>query len=394
MRRHLTKCVDGIRSFAPALFGFLSRRAASGAGRPDRPRRRGATRTIALALQGGGSHGAFTWGVLDRLLEEERLQVEAISGASAGAMNGAVLASGYLDDGRDGARQALARLWRRVSEVGRLASLGNNPLAHLVGGQLGPWSPGIGFQFLTRVASPYQLNPLDLNPLRNLVTELVDFDRLRKNRKISLYVSATNVHSGCPRLFQNHELSSEVLLASACLPSLHRAVEIDGAYYWDGGFTANPAIIPLIRDGRSNDVVIVHIDTQGYPGLPVTAGEISDRLQRILMNAPLLREIEMIGDMKALAGTGSEFARRLDRLALHHLLPPDPMMELDATSKVNTDWAFLTGLRDLGRETAGSWLEDNFDRIGTGSAATLEACLFSPPSAAEPALPRLSLAGR
>jgi len=369
------------RSLAGSLLALLNRATAS-SGHPRGSQAGAAPKPIALALQGGGSHGAFTWGVLDRLLEEDCLKIEAISGASAGAMNAVVLASGYLEGGRDAARTALARLWQSVAEIGRLAPLGSNPLAHLLGGELGDWLSGNGLQFLTRLASPYQLNPLDLNPLRSLLEELVDFDRLRRNRRIRLFVSATNVHTGSPRLFANRELSCDVLLASSCLPSLHRAVEIDGAHYWDGGFTANPAIFPLIRHAGCADIVTVHIDTQGHPGLPVTGREISNRLERIMTNAPLLREIQTIADLRALADPGSKFGRRLRGLALHHILPPEDMAQFETSSKLNVDGPFLARLRDIGRDTAENWLVENFDRIGTGSAATLESSLFSPSHAA------------
>ena len=364
--------IDQLRGIGQALFG------SAGLVRTG-PR----AKTVALALQGGGSHGAFTWGVLDRLLEEERLAVESLSGASAGAINAAVLASGYLTGGRAGAKDALAALWGSVGEIGRLSPLGSNPLAHLLGGEFGAWLTGGGMRALSRLASPYQLNPLDLNPLRNLIEELVDFERLRRNRRIRLFVSATNVHTGSPRVFTTRELSSDVLLASACLPTLHRAIEIEGAHYWDGGFSANPAIFPLIQQGRSDDIVIVHIDTQGHVGVPVTAREITGRLERIMTNAPLIREIQMITELRALTDPGSELGHRFDSLALHHILPPEAMTQFEASSKLNTDLSFLARLRDIGRATATSWLSENFDKIGTGSAENLEASLFAPQRGAE-----------
>jgi NTE family protein len=358
--------------------------------RPAGPFRPGPeAKTVALALQGGGSHGAFTWGVLDRLLEDERLAVESLSGASAGAVNAAVLASGHLAGGRAGAKDALARLWRSVGEVGRLSPLGSNPLAHLLGGEFGAWLTGGSMHVLTQLASPYQLNPLDLNPLRGLIEELVDFERLRRSRKIRLFVSATNVHTGSPRVFTNRELSSDVLLASSCLPTLHRAVEIEGAHYWDGGFTANPAIFPLVRHNRSEDIVIVHIDTQGHAGVPVTGRDISGRLERIMTNAPLLREIQMITDLRAMADPGSRIGRRIDCLAVHHILPPKAMAQFEASSKLNTDWSFLVRLRDIGRHTAESWLAGNFERIGSGTAANLESSLFAPQYGSELAQGRI-----
>lgn len=347
-----------------------------------RSRARRGEKRVSLALQGGGSHGAFTWGVLDRLLEQEGLTIDAISGASAGAMNAAVLASGYLSGGRGAARQALAELWQKVSAAGRLPSLGQGFLA---------WTTGrVGREWMTRVASPYNFNPLDLNPLRDLLEELVDFDRLQRSRKLKLIISATNVHTGSPRLFSNREISSDVLLASACLPQLYKAIDIDGSYYWDGGFTANPPVLPLIQSGGPNDVLLVHIDAQGHPNLPMTAREISSRLERILMNAPLLREIQMIDELASLADPASELGRRLGRLALHHILPPDHMSQFEETSKLNTDWSFLTGLRDIGRQTAEAWLVDNLDRIGTGRAHTFETSLLALPKAADANEPSFS----
>jgi len=368
----------GVGRFLWWLLGLLVLRplwSQPAAGARHRPRARRGEKRISLALQGGGSHGAFTWGVLDRLLEEEDLTIEAISGASAGAMNAAVFASGYLNGGRDPAREALAELWQKVSDAGRLSSLGQGFLA---------WTTGrLGREWMSRHASPYNFNPLDLNPLRHLLEELVDFDQLQRSRKLKLIISATNVHTGSPRLFRNREITSDVLLASACLPQLYKAVDIDGSFYWDGGFTANPPVLPLIRNGSPNDVLLVHIDAQGHPDLPTTAREISNRLERILMNAPLLREIQMIDELASLAESGSELGQRLRLLALHHVLPPEHMSQFEATSKLNTDWSFLTGLRDIGRETAEAWLIDNLDKIGTGRAHTFETSLLTLPRAAE-----------
>ena len=310
-------------------------------------------RRVALALQGGGSHGAFTWGVLERLLEEDWLEIGAISGASAGAMNGAVLISGYLNGGREGAQANLERLWRQVYEMGRLAQVASNPLAHLLGGANSPLG---GFNIFSQLTSPYQLNPLDLNPLRNLVHELVDVERIKRDRRMGLFVSATNVHDGTPRIFSRQELSSEVLLASACLPTLHRAVEIEGVHYWDGGFTANPPLLPLIQQGRWRDLVVVHIDTQIGRDVPVTNKTIARRLQNILTNAPLVHEIRLLDELRASAAIRGPLGRRLRSFALHHILPPDELTQRETSSKLKTDWYFLSTLRDQGRQAASQWL--------------------------------------
>ncbi|MDJ0611947.1 MAG: patatin-like phospholipase family protein [Kiloniellales bacterium] len=327
------------------------------------------SRPIALALQGGGSHGAFTWGVLDRLLEEESLQIEAVSGASAGAMNAAALACGYLEGGPEGAKERLAALWQSVGKIGSMAPVGTHPLSHLLGGLLGE---GSNLRILSQVTSPYQFNPLDLNPLRSLVTELIDFDRLRRTRKLKLFISATNVHTGSPRLFTNAEITSDVLLASACLPNLHRAIEIDGHYYWDGGFTANPPVLPLVHKTASPDILIVHIDTQAQHDLPVSPSEIEKRLQAVLNNAPLIREIHLIGELRSAVPSGSDLGQRLRRLGLHHILPPDSMTRGEVGSKLKTDSRFLNTLKDLGRASAEHWLDDHLGQLGRGRAPDFE----------------------
>ncbi len=327
------------------------------------------SKPIALALQGGGSHGAFTWGVLDRLVEEESLQIEALSGASAGAMNAAAFACGYLEGGRDGAKERLAALWQSVAKIGSMAPVGTHPLSHLLGGLLGE---GGNLRLLSQVTSPYQLNPLDINPLRSLVNELIDFGRLRRTRKLKLFISATNVHTGSPRLFSNGEITSDVLLASACLPNLHRAIEIDGDYYWDGGFTANPPVLPLVHKAASPDILIVHIDTQAQHDLPVSASEIEKRLQAVLNNAPLIREIHLITELRSAVPSDSDLGRRLKGLGLHHILPPDSMTRSDVGSKLKTDSRFLNTLKDLGRASAEHWLADHLGQLGRGRAPEFE----------------------
>ncbi|MDJ0610206.1 MAG: patatin-like phospholipase family protein [Kiloniellales bacterium] len=327
------------------------------------------SKPIALALQGGGSHGAFTWGVLDRLVEEESLHIEALSGASAGAMNAAAFACGYLEGGRDGAKERLAALWQSVAKIGSMAPVGTHPLSHLLGGLLGE---GGNLRLLSQVTSPYQLNPLDINPLRSLVNELIDFGRLRRTRKLKLFISATNVHTGSPRLFSNGEITSDVLLASACLPNLHRAIEIDGDYYWDGGFTANPPVLPLVHKAASPDILIVHIDTQAQHDLPVSASEIEKRLQAVLNNAPLIREIHLITELRSAVPSDSDLGRRLKGLGLHHILPPDSMTRSEVGSKLKTDSKFLNTLKDLGRASAEHWLADHLGQLGRGRAPEFE----------------------
>ena len=229
-------------------------------------------KAVNLALQGGGSHGAYTWGVLDRLLEDDRIEIEALSGTSAGAMNAVVLADGLMADGRAGARAALERFWRAVSEAGRLSPIRRNPIDVWMGNWSLDRSPGyLMLDLMSRVLSPYDLNPLDGNPLLDLVESAVDFERVRSCDRVQLFVSATNVESGRVRVFRREELSAKAVMASACLPFLFKAVQIDGVPYWDGGYMGNPALFPFFRRCRSDDVVVVKINPVVRPGVPRTA---------------------------------------------------------------------------------------------------------------------------
>ena len=216
-------------------------------------------RKIALALQGGGSHGAFTWGVLDRLLEEPGIELAGLSGTSAGAMNAVVTACGLLDGGHEGARAALRGFWRRVGEAAALNPLRLNPFAAFFG------------DMMSRMLSPYQFNPFNLNPLKNILASAVDFERLRASAGPRVFVSATSVSSGRLRVFRREELDAERVMASACLPMLFQAVQIDGEAYWDGGYSGNPTITPLVRECRSNDTILVQINPVERPGTPRTA---------------------------------------------------------------------------------------------------------------------------
>jgi NTE family protein len=310
---------------------------------------------VSLALQGGGSHGAFTGGVLDRLLEDERIEIEAISGASAGAVNAVVLAHGLTSGGRDGARQALAELWSSVSSHA-------NPASN-------------GFLSLTQYFSPYQLNPLNVNPLRDIVANLVDFERIKSDCKIKLFIAATQVRTAKLRLFKNEELSLEALLASACLPLLHQAVEIDGEPYWDGAFSANPAVFPLFYDCETPDVIVVLLHPLRRPDAPTTSAGISSRMAELSFSAPFLREMRAIALAKNYVEnshfpfTGLE--RRLARMNFHLIEAEELMTQLTVESKLDSRSSFLTMLRDHGRARAGIWLEKNFGVVGERSSIDL-----------------------
>src|SRR6185437_7658175 len=253
---------------------------------------------IDLALQGGGSHGAFTWGVLDRLLEEPWLEIAGISGTSAGAMNAAVLADGWAAGGAKGAREALEQYWRSVSRAAAFSPMQRSPLDRLMGRWSLDNSPAYIFtDLMSRLLSPYDLNPLGFNPLREILNESIDFERLGR-APTKLFVTATRVRTGRGRIFRNAEINADVLLASACLPTMFRAVEIDGEPYWDGGYAGNPTITPLIRESDSIDTILVQINPRERVETPRSASEILNRLNEISFNSPLMKELRMMAVLR------------------------------------------------------------------------------------------------
>ncbi len=320
---------------------------------------------IKLALQGGGSHGAFTWGVLDRLLEEEHVEIEAISGTSAGAMNAAVLASGYAADGRAGARRALDEFWGLIGHEGRLSPIQRSPLDKLVGSWRVDNTPGFWFMdMIGRVFSPTQLNPGKLNPLKDVLEKAIDFDAIRYASRIDLYICATSVRTGRVKVFDNRELCIEALLASACLPTMFEAVEVKGGRYYDGGFTGNPALYPLVYAPGSRDLVIVQINPVFRDDLPVSAREIQDRVNEITFNSSLIAEVRAINFVNRLIAAGKLDPTEYRRTFLH-LIDSTPMLsELHASSKLNAETDFLTFLKGLGRATAEQWIKDHWDKLG------------------------------
>jgi len=331
---------------------------------------------IDLALQGGGSHGAFTWGVLDRLLEEPWIRIAAISGTSAGAMNAAVLADGWTDGGAEGARGALDRYWQRVSRAATFSPLQRSPFDRIAGRWTLDQSPTyIAMDLMTRVLSPYDLNPLglNLNPLRDILAQSVDFDRLTR-APIKLFVTATNVRTGRGRIFRNSEITPDVLLASACLPTLFRAIEIDGDPYWDGGFAGNPTITPLVRESDAHDVVLVQINPRERPGTPRTAAEILNRLNEISFNSPLLKELRMIALLRQVADPGTGEGARWAQMRTH-AIRTDLLAQLGASSKLNAECEFVSMLREEGRRAAREFLNVNGDDLGKRSTADLDVLL-------------------
>jgi NTE family protein len=338
--------------------------------RPQRkPTAEATTRTLNLALQGGGAHGAFTWGVLDRLLEEPNLDFEGIVATSAGAMNAAVMTYGLIEGGREGAQRALTNFWRRVSHAAAFSPLQPTPLDRLTGNRSLEHSPPyILLDLVTRLMSPYQFNPLDINPLRGVLQQSMDFEALRSSRcKLKLNICATNVRTGKVKVFDNDEITCDAVMASACLPFLFRAVEIGEDAYWDGGYMGNPAIFPLIYGCDSPDVLIVHINPMARPELPRTATEIMNRINEISFNSSLMREMRAIDFVTKLIDGGSKCSLELKRMLIHSISADDIMLGLGVASKLNADWEFLTDLRDAGRQRADAWLSAHFDHIGKQS---------------------------
>jgi NTE family protein len=312
-------------------------------------------RLLSLALQGGGSFGAFTWGVLDRLLREDDVAIDMVSGTSAGAVNAVLLADGLAEGGAEAARRRLERFWQRIGTAAASAGM-TTPAAG---------AAAIALDLASRVISPYHFNPLGLNPLRAILTEEIDFARLRRAAAVRLLIGATRIRDGKLRLFRNDEITLDAVLASACLPHLQHAVEVDGEWYWDGGLSANPPLRQLVLESAADDVLLVQITPQAQDGVPQLAQDISRRVSEITLNGPLQREIEGLADIAAALGRGrifrSRLGRKLRRLRLHRIAAEDAMDGLHQASMLALDRAFLTKLRQSGETAAEACLPGLLD---------------------------------
>lgn len=317
---------------------------------------------LALALQGGGAHGAFTWGVLDRLLDEPGISVDAISGASAGALNAVALAAGHLQDGRAGAQEMLSKLWHRIADLASMSPLQPMPMERFAPGWRSDWSPGhLMLDFLSRFVSPYQFNPFGIDPLRQVLQDLIDFASLRRPEAIPLFIAATQLDTGDLRVFSNDAITAETVLASGCLPSFNQAIKLDENYYWDGGYSGNPALLPLLMNTSAMEILLVRIDPKQVTGVPMTVNGIRRRLNRIMFNAPLNTELRFIdwlrhelnGPMQPLTPVG----QRLKELRIQSLSADDFMAQLDDSSKLTPDLDFISRLHQVGHETADRWLQ-------------------------------------
>jgi NTE family protein len=329
---------------------------------------------IDLALQGGGSHGAFTWGVLDRLLEENRLRIAGISGTSAGAMNAAVLADGWTEAGADGARAALDKFWQRVSRAAAMSPLQRSAVDRLMGRWTLDTSPAdLVMDLMTRVFSPYDLNLMGFNPLRDILAQSIDFGRLATS-PIKLFVTATKVRTGRGRIFRNGEITPDVLLASACLPTMYQAIEIDGEAYWDGGYVGNPTITPLVRESDAHDTILVQINPSERPETPRTAMEILNRLNEISFNSSLAKELRMIALLRQVVDPGSGEGARWAQMRTHRI-KSDLLATFGVSSKLNAEWDFISLLREEGRRAAGEFLDAHANDLGERSTAHLDVLL-------------------
>lgn len=343
---------------------------------------------VNLALQGGGAHGAFTWGVLDRLLEDGRLGFDGISGTSAGAMNAVALADGWHDGGAEGAREKLETFWRAISHEGSFSI--TNGQQEVIDGFMSLWTwPGVvGPEAMAKLfpmapwlnpagtaqlTSPYATNPLNINPLRTVVEQLVDFDRVHKCQDFKLFIAATRVHSGKIRVFGREDVTASAVLASACLPYAFQAVEIDGEPYWDGGYTGNPALYPFFTETTCEDIVLVQINPIERAETPKTSREIMERLSEITFNASLLREFRAIDFVNRLIDEGKLEGGDYRRNRVHRIDASEELTALGAGSKFNTSWAFFTQLRDVGRVAADHFLDAHYDDVGVKSTLDLRA---------------------
>ncbi|MDX2301618.1 MAG: patatin-like phospholipase family protein [Microscillaceae bacterium] len=328
---------------------------------------------LAVALQGGGAHGAFTWGVLDRFLEEKSIILDGFVGTSAGAMNATILAYGLQIQGPEKARELLEIFWKKNSEAAAFTAL-QPGWYDMFFSKKGNMDYSLGFimtELYSLYYSPYQINPTGYNPLKNILEELVDFDRLRSCTVTKLFVCATNVRRGRVKVFKLDEISVDAVLASANLPQLFHAVTIDGEDYWDGGFMGNPPIFPLIDGTQCSDIMLVQINPINIPETPKTADEIKDRVNELSFNSSLMLEMRKIEFIERLLKEGFNPNNKFRHLNIHNINPEKDIWDLNVSSKLNATWDFLMYLKNLGRQYATEWLDKNYDKIGVESTCNI-----------------------
>jgi NTE family protein len=331
-------------------------------------------KVIAVALQGGGSHGAYTWGVLDALLEEERISIEGLSGTSAGGLNATATAQGIVSGGNKGARETLSKLWHLVGEQGKKSALKPFPWDKAVKNFSVSGTPGYkALQFFTGLLSPYQFNPKNTHPLQPVIDELFDFEKLRQTDKVGLFLCATHIATGKLKIFKDKELSREAVLASACVPTLFQAMEVDGEFYWDGGFIGNPAIYPLIYNLNTPDIMVIQIRRIHDPKVPITVHDIHNRLGEITQNSCLTREMRSIAFITKLIEDGIIPADKIKKLNMHLIRDDAFFGSIDRASGFCADPDFLDYLFKAGRRAGKTWLQENLENIGKKSTARIDA---------------------
>ena len=339
-------------------------------------------KVINLAIQGGGAHGAYAWGVIDRLLEDGRIRIEGVCGTSAGSMNAVMFAYGNMKGGRGGAREALYRFWKKISAAGALYSpLRQTPWEYIHSHANQTWNRdgSISYQLfdlMTRAFSPYQFNPFNFNPLRQVLEEAIDFETLKRCQTTKLFISTTNVRTGKVRVFRTEEITADVIMASACLPQLFQSVQIEEDHYWDGGYMGNPALFPLFYHTDTRDLLVIHINPIERDEVPTTSADILNRLNEITFNSSLLKEMRAIAFVNKLIEEDwikEEHKHKLKHLLMHSIRADGVLCDLSVASKFNTDWHFLLYLRNLGRDMAGKWLDAHFESVGKVSSVDLRA---------------------
>ncbi len=328
---------------------------------------------VSIALQGGGSHGAFSWGVMDRILEDGRFEIEGLTGTSAGGMNAVAIAQGLMKGGNQGARDELKAFWQKISDSGKNSPLNHRgPIDKALGKYTMYHSPGfVVFDYLSRMFSPYELNPLQIDPLKDVINSSFDFEALRKFKGVKVYLCATHVKTGKLRIFSLDEMKVEALQATACLPTIHNAVKVDGEYYWDGGFIGNPVFFPLIYDCESADIILIQLNPTVRDKLPTTAREIGDRLNEITNNASVVREMRAISFISDLIDDGKLDAKETKRVFMHMIEDEEAFGELGWSSKLNTEWDFFMHLFEKGRTCADKWIKENYEHVGKKTTAPL-----------------------
>jgi NTE family protein len=330
--------------------------------------------SISLALHGGGTHAAFAWGVVDRILEDESLRIEAISGSSMGAMNGALVTYGISTGNRDKARELLTRFWKGLSESTALLPFKPSIVDKILGNTDLQFSPGVvALDYISRIFAPHQFNLFDINPLRDILCSLIDFSLLQKMDDIHLFVNAANVRTGKNKVFSHERITVDALLASACLPYVFKTVEIDGEAYWDGGYTGNPSLLPLLYHTESKDILLIQTHPMHHEDIPKKAPDIMDRATELAFNTNLIHELRSIALVNRLIDKGGITGERYRKVHMHWIESEEMLSSLGRASKLNTDWEFLLHLKEVGYQVASDWLERYRSALGKTSTMDIDA---------------------